>query len=61
MLDKTRIRAFAEFIKLHGEVELIDVLERNEKAGVVYHYDGQLVGDFDKCETVEEVIKILEG
>lgn len=61
MHDKIRIRAFAEFIKKNGENMMMDCLERNEKRGIVYHYPGQLVGDYDKCETVENVIKILEG
>lgn len=33
---------------------------RNEKAGIIYHYDGQLTGDYDICESAEDVIKMLE-
>jgi len=61
MHDKVRVFAFAQFIKQYGEDKTIDCLEYNEKNGVVYHYQGQLVGDYDKCETVDRVIKMLEG
>ncbi len=59
MLDKTRIRAFARFIQENGEESLMGFLERNEQAGVVYHYEGQLVGDYDKPSSEEEIIKFI--
>ena len=34
------------YIKRYGEPNLLDCLERNEKAGVVYHREG-IVGDYD--------------
>jgi len=61
MHDKLRVFAFAEYIRRNGEDKMMDRLAQNERAGVVYHYFGQLVGDYDKCGTVDEVIKILEG
>jgi hypothetical protein len=61
MHDKVRVRAFVEFIKLNGEERILDCLEQNEKDGIVYHYPGQYEGDYDKCKTVAEVIRILEG
>ena len=61
MHDKIRVRAFAEFIKLNGEEKMMDCLDRNEKDGIVYHYPGKYEGDYDKCNTVDEVIKMLEG
>ncbi|PKM63337.1 MAG: hypothetical protein CVU97_00765 [Firmicutes bacterium HGW-Firmicutes-21] len=60
MLDKVRIRAFAEFVRRYGEDELVHCLMQNKENGVVYHYDGQLVGDYDKGETVEEIIEIIK-
>lgn len=36
MHDKVRVLAFAQFIKQHGEEKLIDCLERNEKAGIIF-------------------------
>jgi len=59
MLDKLRIRAFSKFIKKYGEDELIRCLEKNEKEGLVYHYDGQLVGDYDVPKTEEEIIQMI--
>jgi hypothetical protein len=58
MLDKIRIRAFAEYIKEHGEEEMMVCLERNERAGMVYHYEGKLVGDYDIPGSIE-MIKAL--
>lgn len=59
MHEKLRIRAFCEFIRRYGENELLACLEKNEKSGVVYHYPCQLIGDYDKCTTLDEVIKML--
>ena len=61
MHEKVRVLAFAEFIKQNGEEIMLECLERNKKAGIVYHYHGQLDGDYDKCKTVDAVMKILEG
>jgi hypothetical protein len=62
MLDKTRVRAFARFAGQYGEEMLLDCLERNEKAGIVYHHQGQLTGDYDRFDTEEEIMEfILQG
>ena len=61
MHEKVRILAFAEYIKRNGEDKMLDCLERNEISGTIYHYPGQLIGDYDKCETVDEIHKVLEG
>ncbi|OGO90476.1 MAG: hypothetical protein A2Y17_13020 [Clostridiales bacterium GWF2_38_85] len=60
MLDKARIRAFARFAKEYGTEELTKCLLQNKKNGIVYHYDGQLVGDYDKCETEDEIIAMIK-
>ncbi|MEG1560617.1 MAG: hypothetical protein RR398_07160 [Clostridia bacterium] len=57
MLDKPRIRAFAKFVKEYGMDELTKCLLRNKENVIVYHYDGQLVGDYDKCKTEDENIR----
>ena len=62
LLEKLRIRAFSRFIKEYGEDKLVECLENNEKIGIVYHYSGQLVGDYDNFDTEEEIMKfILNG
>jgi hypothetical protein len=61
MHDKVRVRAFVEFVRQNSEEKMLDCLERNEKAGITYHYQGQYEGDYDKFSTVDEVIKMLEG
>lgn len=60
MLDKLRIRTFAKYIKAHGEDALMARLEINEQNGVVYHFEGQLVGDYDAADTEEGIIDIIE-
>ena len=59
MLEKPRIRAFAEFAKRYGVDELEKCLLRNERKGIVYHYKGQIIGDYDQCQTAEEIIKMI--
>jgi len=60
MLDKLRVRAFTRFAREYGTDELTKCLLHNKKSGIVYHYDGQIVGDYDKCETEEEIIEMIK-
>ena len=53
--DKIKARAFAEFARRYGVEELLDCLERNEQAGVVYHREG-IMGDYDAFDDLEELI-----
>ena len=46
------------FPKRYGKSELLDCLERNEKAGIVYHRDG-ITGDYDGFDDVEELIRLI--
>lgn len=59
MFEKTRVRAFARFIAEYGEERLMELLERNEAAGMVYHYEGQLTGDYDIPETEEGIWALI--
>jgi hypothetical protein len=54
-----RPRAFSGFIAERGEEALLSCLEENENAGVIHHYDKQLIGDYDAPETEEGIIHIL--
>ena len=47
MLTKIKPYGFTTYIKRYGESNLLDCLERNEKAGVVYHHEG-IIGDYVK-------------
>ncbi len=60
MLDKPRIRAFARFAKEYGTAELTKCLLRNKENGIIYHYGGQLVGDYDKCNSEDEIIELIK-
>lgn len=39
--------------------ELLDCLERNERAGVVYHREG-VMGDYDDFDELEELIRFIK-
>lgn len=59
ILSKLRVRTFAKFIAEYGEEKLMDALEKNETKGIVYHYSGELVGDYDEPlgeEAIRELI-----
>ena len=58
VLGKIKVRGFIEFIRRYGIEKFMDCLEKNEKRGVVYHREG-VVGDYDACKSVEEVIAML--
>lgn len=59
LLSKIKPYAFNLFIKRYGEEKLLDCLETNEKAGVVYHRDG-ILGDYDEFEDVENLISFIK-
>lgn len=59
MLQKPRVRAFLNFIAKHGEKTLLMALKNNEEHGVLYHYEGQLVGDYDLAGKEEETDQML--
>jgi hypothetical protein len=59
MLDKLRVRAFASFVKQHGGDLLLDCLERNERAGIKYHYPGMITGDYDIPESEAGILDLL--
>jgi len=61
MLNKLRVRTFAKCVSEYGEEKFMDLLEKNEKAGIIYHYEGQLIGDYDKPETEEGIKQLILG
>lgn len=58
LLGKIKPYAFTLFVRRYGEAELLDCLERNEKAGVVYHREG-INGDYDDFDDIEELIEFV--
>jgi hypothetical protein len=59
MFEKLRVRTFARFIAAYGEEALMECLERNEQNGIVYHYSGQLIGDYDRPGSEEEIRRLI--
>lgn len=59
MLNKLRIRTFAEFILENGEERLICELQKNEEKGALYHYKNKLIGDYDLYTNKEEIKKLI--
>ena len=58
LLQKSKPYGFTLFAKRYGEAALLDCLERNERAGVVYHRDG-INGDYDDFDNAEELIGFI--
>ena len=56
---KIKARAFAEFARRYGVEALLDCLERNEKAGIVYHREG-IMGDYDDFDDLEALISFIQ-
>lgn len=60
VLADLKPRAFNEFIHRYGVEKLMECLERNEAAGMVYHRSKtDLYGDYDAPETMEEIIRLI--
>lgn len=59
LLSKIKPYGFTLFIRRYGEKELLDCLERNEKAGVAYHREG-VNGDYDDFDDVEKLIDFIK-
>lgn len=59
MMARIRPLAFTQFARRYGEKELLDCLERNEQAGIVYHRDA-LCGDYDDFSDIEELIEFIK-
>ena len=58
LLAKSKPRGFSLFVRRYGMQALLDRLERNEQAGVVYHRTG-VVGDYDGFDSEEALIAFL--
>lgn len=58
LAEKIKPRAFAEFARRYGLDELLNCLERNEQAGIVYHREG-IMGDYDYFDDPEELIEFI--
>ena len=59
LLAKIKPYAFTQFIRRYGAEELLDCLERNEKAGIVYHREG-IIGDYDDYDEIEQLIDFIK-
>lgn len=59
LLGKIKPYGFTQYIKRYGKEALMDCLERNEQAGVVYHSQG-ITGDYDDFTDVEALIDFLQ-
>jgi len=60
VLADMRPRAFNEFLRRYGVGRLMDCLERNEAAGLVYHRsEEELYGDYDVPDNVEDIIALI--
>ncbi len=51
--------SFTEYARRYETESLLDRLEINEKAGIVYHREG-IMGDYDEFGDVEEMIRFIQ-
>lgn len=58
LADKIKPRAFAEYVRRYGMEDLLDHLERNAEAGIVYHREG-IMGDYDDFDNLEDLIDFI--
>lgn len=56
--EKIKARAFAEFARRYGVEELLNCLERNERAGIIYHREG-IMGDYDDFDDPEKLLDYI--
>lgn len=61
LLQKPKVRAFLAALAAYGPEHVMDLLQRNEQAGVVYHLPGQFVGDYDARTEREALALLLDG
>ena len=57
ILHNPRVKAFSKYVAKYGFNRLIRALKNNEEHGVIYHYPGQLIGDYDLFHSEEEIIQ----
>jgi len=58
MLRKPKITAFNRCLAEYGETALTAWLERNEKAGVIYHEKDKITGDYD-LEKISDILRLI--
>ena len=56
--SKIKALAFTEYARRFGTEALLDRLEANEKAGIVYHREG-IMGDYDEFDDLEALIGFI--
>lgn len=59
LLQKVKPYTFTLFARKYGIEHLLDCLERNEAAGIIYHREG-ITGDYDDFDNVEELMTFIE-
>ncbi len=58
MLAKIKPYGFTQFARRYGMQKLLDLLEKNEAEGVLYHREG-IKGDYDDFDDVEKLISFI--
>lgn len=56
--EKIKPRGFNEYARRYGMEALLNRLEANEKAGIVYHRQG-ILGDYDDFDDIEDLIAFI--
>lgn len=61
LLKKPKLRAFNRYLAENGKQALLDRLDANEKAGIIYHKPGTIIGDYDLDEVSDILLLIEQG
>src|SRR5690554_51947 len=61
MYKNMRVNAFNTVAKTEGLEKLAEYLYTNYNRGIVYHRENKLTGDYDRCNTIEEIIDLLKN
>lgn len=59
ILHKPRIATFCSLVKEYGEQTILDCMECNEEAGIIYHYAHSHIGDYDQCHSEVEIRNLV--
>ncbi|MDD3929503.1 MAG: DUF3795 domain-containing protein [Sphaerochaeta sp.] len=61
LFSSLRIRTFASYVARYGQDALLAALHAGEQNGLHYHYQGKLVGDYDKVQDEVELFALLDS
>lgn len=59
VFDKTKHKAFREFLRRNGKDKLVECLLRNDANGIHFACDGGYIGGYDNFKDVEKLVEFI--